>query len=95
MSKKASEKAIQACPKPQGTTPQGRPWKDSDMHFVRSLYIEGYEEAEKDFIALVKQYLEKGERCMNQEGESQIYAFWEGFYNCAENILMELEEEQQ
>ena len=53
----------------------------------------GYEQAEKDLIALVKQYIEKGERCMEQEGESQIYAFWSGFHNCAENILRELEEE--
>lgn len=57
-------------------------------------FTEGYVQAEKDFIALVKQYLEKGERCMEQEGESQIYAFWDGFHNCAENILRELEEEQ-
>ena len=56
-------------------------------------FVKGYEQAQKDFIALVKQYLEKGERCMEQEGESQIYAFWDGFYNCAENILRELEEE--
>ena len=54
-------------------------------------FIEGYAQSEKDFLALVKQYIKKGERCMEQEGESQIYAFWDGFHNCAENILRELE----
>ena len=58
-------------------------------------FIEGYEQAEKDFIDLVKQYIERGERCMEQEGESQIYAFWDGFHNCAENILRELEVEHE
>ena len=57
------------------------------------LFVVGYMQAEKDFIALVKQYIKKGERCMEQEGESQIYAFWDGFHNCAENILRELEKE--
>ncbi len=56
-------------------------------------YERGYEQAEKDFFVLVKKYMEQGEMCMNQEGESQVYAFWDGFHNCAENILMELEEE--
>lgn len=59
---------------------------------LRYGYKRGYEQAEKDIIALVKQYIEKGERCMEQEGESQIYAFWDGFLNCAENILRELKE---
>lgn len=56
-------------------------------------YNNGYEQAEKNFLALVKQYIEKGERCMEQDGESKIYTFWDGFHNCAENILRELEEE--
>lgn len=54
-------------------------------------YGKGYEQAEKDILAIVKQYIEKGERCMDGDGESQIYAFWDGFHNCAENILRELE----
>ena len=60
---------------------------------TRNVFKLGYEQAEKDFIALVKQYIEKGERCIEQEEESQIHAFWNGFHNCAENILRELEEE--
>lgn len=62
---------------------------------VVETFLAGYEQAEKDFMALVKQYIEKGERCMEQEGESQTYAFWDGFHNCAENILRELEEKDE
>ena len=66
---------------------------DGDINMEsRQRYIEGYVQAEKNIIAIVKQYIEKGERCMEQEGESQIYTFWDGFHNCAENILRELEE---
>lgn len=57
-------------------------------------YKQGYEEATQDIIAIVKEYLEKGLRCMEQEGESQIYTFWDGFHNCAENILRELEDKK-
>lgn len=63
----------------------------------RGYFQLGYETAEKDVIALIKQYLEKGERCMKQsidDGEGDIYTFWDGFHNCAENILRELEEDQ-
>lgn len=75
-------------------------WLDDYRIWVQSFsanggYKEGYEQSEKDIIALVKQYLEKGERCMEQEGESQIYAFWDGFHNCAENILRELEKKDE
>lgn len=85
---KAEERALEAYP---------------NEHFVdqtyaemcRGFYEEGYEQAQKDIIAIVKEYLEKGLRCMEQEGESQIYAFWDGFHNCAENILRELEVEHE
>ena len=33
---------------------------------------------------------------MNQsieQGDGEVYIFWDGFHNCAENILRELEEE--
>jgi hypothetical protein len=53
-----------------------------------------YEQAEKDLLAIVKEYMEKGERCMQQSYEDREqgeYTFWDGFHNCAENILRELE----
>ena len=69
--------------------------KGADFNTAKRMaYQEGYEQAEKDFLAIVKEYLEKGLRCMEQEGESQIYTFWDGFHNCAENILRELEDEK-
>ena len=81
---KAEEKALEAYPAERGHL--------HDRPFQREGFVNGYEQAEKNIIAIVKQYLEKGERCMEQEGESQIYAFWDGFHNCAENILRELKE---
>jgi len=84
MSKRAEQKALEAYPAERGHL--------HDRPFQRDGFVKGYEQAEKNIIAIVKQYLEKGERCMEQEGESQIYAFWDGFHNCAENILRELKE---
>ena len=60
----------------------------------RSYFQLGYEQAEKDILIIVKEYLEKGLRCMEQSDESQIHAFWDGFHNCAENILREMEDEK-
>lgn len=51
---RAEKKALEAYPVPQGTTPSGRAWKDSDMIFVRELFIQGYEQAEKDTITLIE-----------------------------------------
>jgi hypothetical protein len=94
MSKRAGQAALEAYPDSERdktgiVTFLGFP------QAVRDYYIKGYEQAEKDFIDLVKQYIERGERCMEQEGESQIYSFWDGFHNCAENILRELEVEHE
>lgn len=64
---------------------------------TRNVFKLGYEAAEKDIIDIVKQYLKKGERCMKQsidDGEGDLYTFWDGFHNCAENILRELEGEK-
>lgn len=94
MSKRAEQKALEAYPDSE----RDKTGFVSFLGFsqaVRNYYIEGYEQAEKDIFALVKQYIEKGERCMGQEGESQIYAFWDGFHNCAENILRELEKKDE
>ena len=90
MSKIAEQKALEAYP-------YNRAYTDNDVEYDgnfcnRLPYIEGYEQAEKDIIAIVKEYLEKGLRCMEQEGESQLFAFWDGFHNCSENILRELKE---
>lgn len=91
MNKRAEQKALEAYPISRLPF---FPWSEASYDTNeerRMVYKEGYEQSEKDFITLVKQYLEKGERCVEQEGESQIYAFWDGFHNCAENILRELE----
>lgn len=43
--------------------------------------------------ALIGQYIEKGERCMTQseENEEQEHLnFWDGFHNCAENLLRDV-----
>ena len=43
---------------------------------------------------IVKQYLEKGEKCREQSAEhneQEAFNFWDGFVSCAENILRELE----
>ena len=57
-------------------------------------YGKGYKQAEKDIIAIVKEYVEKGLRCMEQSDKFQMHTFWDGFHNCAENILRELEDEK-
>ena len=47
-----------------------------------------------DIKEIVKQYLEKGERCREQSAEHNeqgAFNFWDGFVSCAENILQELE----
>lgn len=44
-------------------------------------------------ISIIKEYVAKGERCMNQSNdnnEQDLYKFWDGFHNCAENILREI-----
>ena len=99
MSKRAEQKALEAYPENTvivyGPYPTIEPSQIDDNKCYRIGFINGYVQAEKDFIALIKQYIKKGERCMEQGGESQIYAFWDGFHNCAENILRELEEEHE
>ena len=84
---KAEERALEAYP---------------NEHFVdhtfaemcRGFYEEGYEQAEKDIIAIVKEYVEKGLRCMEQSDKFQVHTFWDGFHNCAENILREMEDKK-
>ena len=51
-------------------------------------FIEGYELAEMFFISKLKEYMAKGEKFM-EDGSN--YAFWDGFHNCATNLLRELE----
>ena len=61
---------------------------------ARHFFAKGYEQAEKNILAIVKEYLEKGLRCMELSDESHYRVFWDGFHNCAENILRELEDEE-
>ena len=95
---KAEERALEAYPP---TFTSGKRYakrvqsEKVDTHApIRSIFIKGYEQAEKDILAIVKKYLEKGSRCIEESTESRIYSFWDGFLNCAENILRELEEEK-
>lgn len=42
---------------------------------------------------IIQEYIDKGQRCMKQSianGEGDLYTFWDGFHNCAENILREI-----
>ena len=50
------------------------------------------------FMAILKEYREKGIRCMLQSeehNEPNYQKFWDGFQNCAQNIKRELEEEHE
>ena len=47
----------------------------------------------EELIKIVEQYVEKGQRCMDMsKNEQGAYTFWDGFHNCAENILRELKD---
>ena len=48
----------------------------------------------EEFIKIVQQYVEKGERCMDMSENQPEYEFWDGFHNCAEKILRELKDLQ-
>ena len=84
---KAEERALEAYPHYTAEN-------ITEVTIARHFFAKGYEQAEKDFLAIVKEYLEKGLRCMEQEGESKIHTFWDGFHNCAENILREMEDKK-
>lgn len=62
---------------------------------IRFAFRDGYEQAEKDIITTIKDYVKKGLRCMEQSDKFQMHTFWDGFHNCAENILRELEGENE
>ena len=50
------------------------------------------------FMAILKEYREKGIRCMLQSeehNEPDYQKFWDGFQNCAQNIKRELEVEHE
>ena len=62
--------------------------------FIRDCYIQGYEQAEKDILAIIKEYEAKGDRCMEQSAENNEqgnYNYWDGFRDCALAILREIE----
>lgn len=51
--------------------------------------------SKEEVIKIIKEYIDKGERCMNQsndDNEQDSYIFWDGFHNCAENILREIKD---
>lgn len=44
----------------------------------------------------VQELVDKGERCMDQSEDNQdAYNWWDGFHNCAQGIMRELEEERE
>ena len=53
----------------------------------------------KQIKAIIKQYADKGERLLKEAYGNGDHAsttgFWEGFKNCAENLLRELEDIQE
>lgn len=84
---KAEERALEAYPHYTAEN-------ITEVTNARHFFVKGYEQAEKDIITIIKDYVEKGFRCMEQSDKFQMHTFWDGFHNCAENILRELEEEQ-
>lgn len=47
----------------------------------------------QDIAEIVQQYIDKGDRCMDQsatDDDQGGYTFWDGFHNCAVNIMQEL-----
>ena len=53
--------------------------------------------ARKEFKKIVKKYETQGNRCMMQSldnNETDNYDFWDGFTNCAENILRDLQRKE-
>lgn len=51
--------------------------------------------SKKEVIRIIKEHIDKGEKCMeqsNSDDEQDIYKFWDGYHNCAENILNEIED---
>lgn len=56
----------------------------------RQAVIDGYELAEEFFISKLKEYIAKGEKFMEDVVDNDgTYQFWDGFHNCAENLLRE------
>lgn len=54
--------------------------------------------SKEDFIKIIQRYIDKGDRCMNEctdDDNPGTYAFWDGFHNCALNILRELREDKK
>lgn len=52
-------------------------------------------EEKEPIVKTIKEFVKKGKRCEQQAVEDQDYenyVFWQGFHNCAENILREVEE---
>lgn len=50
---------------------------------------------EEEVIIIIKRYINKGKRCMKQSAKQkdiETYTFWDGFHNCAENILKEIKD---
>ena len=49
--------------------------------------------SKEELKKIVQEYVDKGDRCMDQsEDDAEAYAWWDGFHNCAQGILRELED---
>ena len=54
-----------------------------------------YELGRTQIKEAVQESIDKGERCMDQsEGDQGSYSWWDGFHNCAQGIMRELEEDE-
>lgn len=100
MSKRAEEASMKVYPEDivtvNGPLDGGRPIQvDEDIRY-RKGFIKGYELAINGMLEIVKEYVKKGVRCMDQSSDADDqggYTFWDGFHNCAENLLRELKDE--
>jgi len=55
----------------------------------------GIEKERERIQCIIRDYIQKGAKCMeqsNEQGEQGTYTFWDGFHNCAENLLRDLED---
>ena len=71
-----------------------KPTDGNKLH--RKIFQQGYSQAIKDLATIVQQFADKGDRCMDQsatDDDQGGYTFWDGFHDCAINILRELKDE--
>lgn len=58
-------------------------------------YLIGYAKAMQRMKDIVTRYEKKSYKCMDDSMDDDCYIFWDGFHNCSENILREIEYESK